>query len=388
MTSQTDTHFSDDQETPETGQLKITKQEWLRSCGRCIRYLSVRAVVLLLTVLVGIYAAIWVVNWGGASDAKRKEEIRYSVYFWLGATNFWQENELSWNDTVAHIDQIVDEAWKAADLYQPFAVRSLRYFREACTLKLGTSVRRRARTGSTAVSDILLETIPMTLLLFGVGNLIVFFGGLAIALALSRRYGSLPDRIVTLLVPVFSAPPWFHAFILIVLFASILKLLPWGGVVSPPIPETTVGYLLEVLRHLILPVSALVLGTLPLAVSGNRALFMIQASEEYVELAKAKGLSPGRLRFRHILRPTLPPIITNFVFLLLVSWEAIILTENIFQWPGLGRLFLEAIESFDVALVTGSVVLFAYLIALSVLFLDVMYVLVDPRVALGVRRKA
>ena len=363
-------------------------REWVRAFGRGLRYLSIRAFVLLLTVLVGIYAAIWVVNWGGASDPKRKAEIEYRVRFGLGGTSFWQRQDITHDEKLALVDQHIQRAFEAADLDQPFAIRSIRYFREACMLSLGTSIKRRTRTGSTAVSAILLEAVPMTLLLFGVANVIVFIGGILIALVLSQRYGSLLDRLTTLSAPILSAPPWFHGFILIVIFASLLKLLPWGGVISPPIPETTFGYVLDVLKHMILPVSALILGGLPSAVYANRALFMTHSSEDYIDLAQAKGLSPGRLRFRYILRPTMPPIITNFVFITIVAWEGVIITENIFNWPGLGRIFIEAISIFDISLVTGAVVLFAYLIALGVLFLDVMYVLVDPRVALGAKRRA
>ena len=368
--------------------LRIDRRERLRSLGRCLRYLSIRAVVLLLTVLVGVYAAIWVVNWGGASDAERKDEIEYKVRKMIGGMNHWQRTDLTWPEKHAMFDQWLENAYRRFDLDQPFAIRSLRYLREACTLDLGETLYRRTRLGSTKVRDVLLEVLPRTVLLFGTANLIIFIAGLLIALALSRRYGTLLDQLTTLFVPILSAPPWFHGFILIVIFASILKLLPWGGLMSPPIPDTTFGYALGVLKHLILPVSAIVLGTLPFTVYANRALFMTHASEDYVELARAKGLSPRRLRLRYVLRPVLPPIITNFVFISIMAWEGVVITESVFNWPGLARLFVYAMSRFEVGMITGAITLLAYLVAISVLFLDVLYVLVDPRVALGPRRTA
>jgi len=125
------------------------------------------------------------------------------------------------------------------------------------------------------------------------------------------------------------------------------------------------------------------LGTIPFAVYTGRAFFLIHSSEDFVELAKAKGLRAGRVQRRYVLRPVLPTIVTNFAFMLIVAWQGAILTELIFNWPGLGRILFDAIGRFEVPVIIGAVVIFAYLLALTVLLLDVIYALVDPRVKLG-----
>jgi peptide/nickel transport system permease protein len=83
------------------------------------------------------------------------------------------------------------------------------------------------------------------------------------------------------------------------------------------------------------------------------------------------------------LRPTLPAVITAFTFLLIGSWQGAIVTETVFNWPGLGRLYYAAIQAFDTPVIVGTVVVFAYLLAFTVFFLDIVYALIDPRVRLG-----
>jgi len=368
-------------DTQEAVSQKIGKSEWIRTLARCSRYLAIRSIVVFVTVLVGIYAAIWVTNLGGYADEQRKLGIEHNVT--LGLMLSGTLATLSTSERHVVFQKAFEAAYIASDLDRPFVIRSFGYFRDAFTLSLGNARLLKSRSGSREVLDILKDKLPMTLLLFGVANTLTFFGGLFIALALSRRYGGFLDRAATLLVPAFAAPPWFHGIFLILIFASLAKVLPFGGMVGVPLPETTFGYLLSVLKHMILPVSACVLGAMPLAVYTNRSLFMIHSSEDYVELAKAKGLRSSRLQSRYILRPVLPPIITNFAFVSLVAWQGVILTEHVFSWPGLGALLIKAIESHEVSVVIGAVTIFAYLLGLGVLVLDMLYVLVDPRVTLG-----
>ena len=355
------------------------RREWIRAILRALRYLGIRAFIIAITVLVGIYAAIWVTNLGGAGDESRRSDIRAMIVM-ASRGPHWREMTQEERERV--LEATFQAAYRAADLDKPFFIRSFRYFREALTFSLGESSFR-SLSGSNRVIDILLESLPLTLLIFGFANLITFLVGLAVSLALSRRYGTLVDRAATLLVPLFAAPPWFHGLFLIVIFAILLKVLPFGGLLGSTIPQTQLSYVLTVAKHMLLPVTATVLGTLPFAVYTNRALFLIHSSDDHVEMAKAKGLRANRLQRRYVLRPVLPAVVTNFAFLALVAWEAVIITEAVFNWPGLGRLVLDAIRAYEVSVVIGAVTMLAYLLGLTVLFLDILYVIVDPRVKLG-----
>ena len=100
-------------------------------------------------------------------------------------------------------------------------------------------------------------------------------------------------------------------------------------------------------------------------------------------MAKAKGLSQRAVERKYILRPTLPPIITQFAMTLIFQWMGAIILETVFNWPGIGRLLYEAIGMYDVPVFVGGQVIFAYLLALTVFTLDILYAILDPRVKVG-----
>jgi peptide/nickel transport system permease protein len=118
-------------------------------------------------------------------------------------------------------------------------------------------------------------------------------------------------------------------------------------------------------------------------VYSNRTFFLIYSSEDYVDMAKAKGLQDREIERRYILRPTLPTIITSFALLLISLWTGAPIFETVFNWPGLGRTIYQAVGLFDTPVIVASTVLFAYLLAITVFLLDFIYALVDPRVKIG-----
>jgi peptide/nickel transport system permease protein len=134
---------------------------------------------------------------------------------------------------------------------------------------------------------------------------------------------------------------------------------------------------------MILPAAAIIISRIFVAVYGWRTFFLIYSSEDYVDVAKAKGLNTRDIERRYILRPTLPNIVTNFAFFLIYSWTGAPIFETVFQWPGLGRVTIQAVGQFDTPVILGSTVIFAYILALTVFLLDFIYALVDPRVKIG-----
>ncbi|MBL8057162.1 MAG: ABC transporter permease, partial [Anaerolineales bacterium] len=251
------------------------------------------------------------------------------------------------------------------------------------TLNLGRAENLTSDTGSRQVRLIILERLPPTVLLFTTANLLNFIASVFCALSLSRRYGSWLDKALVALSPLSAAPGWFFGIFLILIFAALWGVLPFGGMVSAPPPESPVQYALSLAEHLILPVAALSLSTFFGAVYTWRTFFLIYSSEDYVELAKAKGLSDRAIERRHILRPTLPNILTNFALTLISSWQGAIILETVFNWPGLGRLFFKAIGLYDTPVIVASNVIYAYLLAITVFLLDFFYALADPRVRVG-----
>ncbi len=158
-------------------------------------------------------------------------------------------------------------------------------------------------------------------------------------------------------------------------------MLPFGGMVCAAAREP-LNYALSLMKHLILPVTAWLLSAGVLTIYNWRTFFLIYSSEDYVDMAKAKGLSSRAIERRYILRPTLPTIIT-FALTLIALWTGAIILETVFNWPGIGRLNFRAIGLYDTPVIVGISIIYAYLLAITVFLLDFVYALVDPRVKVG-----
>lgn len=349
--------------------------------ARVAKYTLFRTVVLFFTIVVGVYLTILIANMGGYVDDIRRGQIREQLGAQYGMDPQFRQLPLTERNRI--IDEIAAAEERRLGLDRPFVIRSFTYLTNALTLNLGRAQDLTSDTGSNLVRLIILERLPPTLLLFATANLLLFFASIIFALSLSRRYGSVFDRLIVGLAPTSAAPGWFYGIFLILIFAAIVRVLPFGGMVAAPPPESTWQYALSLLRHMTLPVSAILLSSIFLTIYSWRTFFLIYSSEDYVELAKAKGLSSGQLERRYILRPTLPTIITNFALLLISLWTGAIILETVFNWPGLGRLLFRAIGLFDTPVIVGSVVIYAYLLAITVFLLDFIYALVDPRVKIG-----
>jgi peptide/nickel transport system permease protein len=163
----------------------------------------------------------------------------------------------------------------------------------------------------------------------------------------------------------------------------LLRVLPWGGMVEAPPPPTILGYARSLLRHLILPASSIMISSLFASIYSWRTFFLIYSSEDYLDLARAKGLSSQEIERRYILQPTLPPIITSFLLMMITVWMGAIVLERVFGWPGIGRLFYLAINLADTPVILGTVVIFGYMLAVTVFMLDFIYAALDPRVRLS-----
>lgn len=348
---------------------------------RILRYSLVRLLMLMLTVVVGVYLTILIANMGGYVDNIRRGDIRETVM-----------NQVLQNRAVQAMPEDVRQKYiqeqialkeKALGLDRPFVVRSFNFLTDALSLNLGRATMMSSDSGSRLVKLILLERIPSTLVLFATTNFVLFFGSLFLALYLSRRYGSVIDKAIIAFTPSSAAPGWFYGIFLILVFAAMLKLLPFGGMVDAPPPEEPVTYALSVLKHMILPASALILSAVFQTVYTYRTFFLIYSSEDYVDMAKAKGLSSNDIERRYVLRPTLPTIITNFALTLIGMWTGAPILETVFNWPGLGRTLFLAVGLYDTAVIVGETVIFSYLLAITVFALDFIYAIVDPRVKIG-----
>lgn len=359
----------------------FTLRIFLLTVKRILRYSGVRILTILLTIGLGLYLTLLIINLGGFVDDIFKAQIieRIGGMAMGGAFDDVPEEEYQ---------QFVEELqWQMAEsmgLHEPLPIRTARWWVNGVTLQLGESERMATLDGeSNLVKDIIFDRLPYTLLLVGTANVFLFFSSVGVAMMLANHRGKFWDRLLALLAPISSAPSWIHGVILLAIFALELHILPYKGIFDGATPEEPLQYIVQLIRHMVLPIGAIVLSAFFQGVYTWRTFFIVHSGEDYVDLAIAKGLTNRDIRRRYLLRPTLPSVITSFVMMLVSFWEGAIALETFFNWPGIGSLFLMAVRRFDRPLVVGIVALFAYLLGLSVILLDIIYAVVDPRVRVG-----
>ena len=212
--------------------------------GRVVKYTFVRTVVLFITVVIGIYLTILIANMGGYVDDIMRSQIqeRITMVVTMDPANQTMAPEAR-NKLI--LDRIALEE-KRLGLDKPFVIRSFRFLENAIFLNLGRAQNMSSDSGSKQVRLIILERLP-TLLLMGTSQLVLFFASIYFAMILSRKYGSFWDRVIIALSPTSSAPSWFYGIFFILLFAAVLKWLPFGGMVGAPPPSNKIDYMLDVL---------------------------------------------------------------------------------------------------------------------------------------------
>src|SRR5690625_47646 len=201
---------------------------------------------------------------GGKVDEIRKADIRFNVSMMAAQNDSLRD--LSKAEYDAYIERMVQLEERRVGLDKPFYIRSFTYLKNAITLNLGRAEYLHSDSGASEVRAIILERLFPTLLLFATAQVFMFFIGIFVALYLSRRYGSWLDRLIIALAPTSAAPSWFYGIFLILLFASVWGVLPFGGMVAAPPPSEPLAYALSVMKHLVLPVAASVLSAIFLSI--------------------------------------------------------------------------------------------------------------------------
>ena len=231
------------------------------------------------------------------------------------------------------------------------------------------------------VSQKLKERIPNTLLLASIVIFLTWIVGVPLGIIAAINWKTPFDRLLTVLTSIGMAIPSFFFAVLLLIFAVKTGWFPIGGLTSPSFSEMTFGAkFLDITHHLILPV--LVLFTISLAGLQRqmRANMLDVLDSDYVKFARAKGLPEFIVIYKHALRNAINPMITllGFEFAGLLSGAA--LTEYVFQYPGLGRLILEAVMKSDINLVMASLMMGAVMLVLGNLIADILLIITDPRI--------
>ncbi len=238
-------------------------------------------------------------------------------------------------------------------------------------------------TSGELVSDRLKERIPNTLLLTVITILLTWLVGIPLGIYAALNWRKTADRIITIFTSIGMAIPSFFYALLLLVFAVKTGWFPIGGLTSFNFGQMGIlQKILDIAHHLFLPV--LVLFTLSLAglqrqMRGN---LLDVLESDYIKLARAKGLPENKVIYKHAVRNAINPMVTliGFEFAGLLSGAA--LTEYVFQYPGLGRLILEAVMKSDINLVMASLMIGSIMLVVGNLIGDILLKLVDPRVTI------
>ena len=279
------------------------------------------------------------------------------------------------------LEQYRAELTASYGLDRPWFQRLPQMILRVLTLDLGYSRTITSFTGSSRIADIIAERIPNTIILVTTSVIISAVIGITLGVRAAVRAGGLYDRILSLLSSVsFALPSWWTGLLFILVFSFYLGLFPFGGLYSAPPPSGMMERLADIIWHAILPVLTLVTVIVGSWAYISRTIVINTAREDFVNVARAKGLPESLILRRYIIRPSAPPIITNIVFAISGSIGGAILTETVFNFPGMGRLYYEAITSFDEGLVIALTYLYTLIYVASRFLLEVLYLLLDPRV--------
>lgn len=231
------------------------------------------------------------------------------------------------------------------------------------------------------VGEKLKERIPNTLLLTMLVIFLTWIAGIPLGILAAINWKTPLDRTLTVLTSIGMAIPSFFFAILLLIFAVKTGWFPAGGLTSYNFNDLSLlGKIWDLTHHLILPTTVLFTISLAGLQRQMRGNLLDVLDSEYVKFARAKGLSEFKVIYKHALRNAINPLITllGFEFASLLSGAA--LTEFVFQYPGLGRLILEAVLKSDINLVMASLMIGAIMLILGNLIADILLIITDPRI--------
>ena len=265
---------------------------------------------------------------------------------------------------------------RLSGLDRPLAAQIGQWFSRAARLDFGESFQDHR-----PVMRRIAEALPYTVALNALALLLSVAIAIPLGVAQARRAGSAFDRSVSrVLFLLYSMPSFWMAMLLVTLFSVRLEWLPLFGVASDTPAASPGGAVLDRLSHLALPLVCLTYGSLAFLTRLVRAGVSEELAQEYVLAARARGASASRALWSHAFRNALLPLITLLGLILPALLSGSVIVEQIFAWPGLGRLYFEAVLARDYPLILGLSLVTAAATLAATLVADVLYAAADPRV--------
>ena len=264
-------------------------------------------------------------------------------------------------------------------LDKPFHIQLLTYVGKVVRGDLGMSYYF-----NVPVTDLIMERVAPTLLLVVTALVMAIFIGTLFGVIAAQNPNGIFSHFVTILALVgFSAPVFWTAFLLIILFVAMLEILPLSGLADPLTARGTLAWYLDVAHHLVLPV--LSLSTIYLAQYSRlaRASMMDILGSDFIRTARAKGLGQRAVIYKHALRNAVIPVITIAGPQFSHLFSGAVVIETVFTWPGLGTLVFESILRADTPTIMGILFFSAMVVIVFNLLTDLAYRIVDPRIRMS-----
>jgi peptide/nickel transport system permease protein len=266
----------------------------------------------------------------------------------------------------------LDEPW-----YSP--KRFINTLFATITLDLGQSNFFTSDSGSSKVSDIIIERVPKTILLFTTSTVVVVIIGLFLGTYMAEKRGSILDKGISFVAVISNSFAIFWVgMLMILLFSFSLDIFP-----ARSTPLTSPGdpfYVLDLLYHMMLPLITLVIFSFAVWSFVVRYFISRVLDEDYIQAKRVMGIPKRKILFSHALKNAAPPILTGIVTALIASISGSFIVEAVFDWPGVGKLLYDAILVLDIPIILGSTYVFTLMYVMTMLIADLLYAYFDPRV--------
>ena len=269
----------------------------------------------------------------------------------------------------------LDEPW-----YSPQRIGFTMY--KILLLDFGHATFLTSDSGSSDVKDIIFEKLPRTVLLFTTATIIISIIGVFLGALSASKVGSIIDRVTSSFAIISSSfPVWWIGMLMIFLFSFTYQIFPARA--TPDIPSSDPGYIIALLYHMALPLITIVMigfGSWAYLVRNFMVGIM---QEDFIMAKKAIGVNSKKIIYTHALKNAAPPIVTILALSLSGSLGGAIITEAVFDWPGMGRLYFEAITVMDLPVIIGATYILTLFFLVSIFIADLLYGYFDPRVRTG-----
>ncbi|MEA4811476.1 MAG: ABC transporter permease [Anaerolineaceae bacterium] len=265
---------------------------------------------------------------------------------------------------------------KKYGLDQPLMVRYFKYLGNVVRGDLGKSI-----IYNESVAKMILSKVGPTVLLVLTASTFSLLIGTALGILAARKEGGVVDGVISGINYILnSLPSFWLGLMLIIVFATRLKWFPTYGMVNARADLKGWAYIVDVLQHLFLPLLTLVLIELPIYFRIAKSSVLQVTEEDFVTTFRAAGMDERKLFRKYIFKNAILPTITIFGISLAYLITGVALIEIVFAWPGTGRLVLNAINQRDYPVIMGMYLITSVSIALMMLFIDILYAVVDPRI--------